>query len=847
MALTLPSDRPTRVTTLVGVAIGLVGAVSMAAAQGSTDCNHNGIPDDLEWGPNYAYWDGDGADNNGGSMTDWALWCPQFVPFGPEDVLVFGQNPAASVDVCTFAFWPGARSIRFAPGTFEIVGTAGQEISLAPDAQGAQPEFRVNGDIRLDCRVALKRGSPKTRIGTANAAGVPLTGKLTVLGQTFETIGGIEVGIDGIGTLTVDGGSVTCASMQVGAPESSAQSRGVLVLGGAGTVAAASVTITDIARIDGTLIGTVTGAHDGLSDLPAIAGSGKIFGDVEASRLAIAPTMGVDGDGVADAELVVAGHVDLAGNDSGLGGVLRYGVVVDQASGEAVVPSVTANSVNLGGLLRLSFGSKAGDLVPTHSRILTSTQPITGAFDAVQVEGLPNNRFLRVTSNATDGVATALDITVIATAPLPTITSAAPTSLLRVAIDACFGDFDGDGDMDAAAALAADASGTSVIRYFEIEGSTLHAKVDVAVAGDVLGIAAHRANGQIVVAAAMGTADRVTMLKRTGAWTFAPINISLQQDDTPTSIVSGSFLAETGDPANAELAVGCTGNARLYILRAGASGASGAYEVARVVEGVKGHLIRKGNFDGVGGQDVAMTDRDDLRLQVVTKLDAVQGATVYEANLGVVPTGLAVATFGAPNSLQRAVVTLERSTPASEDPRENIAIFPVTLTGIAPPARLTAGNDALGVFAADLDADGDADLGVIASFQGTDQLRMLFNRAEVAGVGSLVFQDGGAMVGPVRPRIVVAQDIDGNARPEVLTVNAGNPGGTLGPEFDMGMGSNGGGGSGNQGDVNGDGVVDGNDLTAIFSAWGQSSGPDPNGDGTVDALDLAYVLGGWTP
>ena len=306
----------------------------------------------------------------------------------------------------------------------------------------------------------------------------------------------------------------------------------------------------------------------------------------------------------------------------------------------------------------------------------------------------------------------------------------------------------------------------------------------------------------------------------------------------------GSFLASTGDPANAELAVGCTGNARLYILKAGSSG---AYEVARVVEGVRAHLIRKGNFDGVGGMDVASIDRDDLRLQVVTKLDALQGATFYEAHLGVVPTGLAVATFGAPDSLQRAVVTLERSAPASEDPRENVAIFPVTLTGIAPPARLTAGNDALGVIAADLDADGDNDLGVIASFQGSEQLRMIFNRAEVAGVGTLVFQDGGKMVGPVRPRIAIAQDINSDGRPEVLTANAGTPGGTLGPEWDMGMGSNGGGSSGNQGDVNGDGVVDGNDLTAIFSAWGQSSGPDPNGDGTVDALDLAFVLGGWTP
>ena len=49
------------------------------------------------------------------------------------------------------------------------------------------------------------------------------------------------------------------------------------------------------------------------------------------------------------------------------------------------------------------------------------------------------------------------------------------------------------------------------------------------------------------------------------------------------------------------------------------------------------------------------------------------------------------------------------------------------------------------------------------------------------------------------------------------------------------------------GDVDGDGVVDANDLAALLAAWGTKGGPAGlNGDGIVDSLDLAIVLAGWT-
>ena len=50
------------------------------------------------------------------------------------------------------------------------------------------------------------------------------------------------------------------------------------------------------------------------------------------------------------------------------------------------------------------------------------------------------------------------------------------------------------------------------------------------------------------------------------------------------------------------------------------------------------------------------------------------------------------------------------------------------------------------------------------------------------------------------------------------------------------------------GDFNGDGAVNGADLSALLGDWNQSGSPvDIDGDGFVDGLDLAILLGAWGP
>jgi hypothetical protein len=47
------------------------------------------------------------------------------------------------------------------------------------------------------------------------------------------------------------------------------------------------------------------------------------------------------------------------------------------------------------------------------------------------------------------------------------------------------------------------------------------------------------------------------------------------------------------------------------------------------------------------------------------------------------------------------------------------------------------------------------------------------------------------------------------------------------------------------GDLNGDGVVNGADLSILLSGWGLPGPADLDGNGTVGGSDLAILLGSW--
>jgi hypothetical protein len=47
------------------------------------------------------------------------------------------------------------------------------------------------------------------------------------------------------------------------------------------------------------------------------------------------------------------------------------------------------------------------------------------------------------------------------------------------------------------------------------------------------------------------------------------------------------------------------------------------------------------------------------------------------------------------------------------------------------------------------------------------------------------------------------------------------------------------------GDLDGDGVVNGGDLSILLSDWGASGAGDIDGDGVIGAADLAILLSNW--
>ncbi|MFM7051306.1 MAG: hypothetical protein ACKOYN_04120, partial [Planctomycetota bacterium] len=49
----------------------------------------------------------------------------------------------------------------------------------------------------------------------------------------------------------------------------------------------------------------------------------------------------------------------------------------------------------------------------------------------------------------------------------------------------------------------------------------------------------------------------------------------------------------------------------------------------------------------------------------------------------------------------------------------------------------------------------------------------------------------------------------------------------------------------NPADLNGDGVVDAQDLAVVLGAWGTAGPGDLDGNGVVDAADLTLLLGAW--
>ena len=832
------TDRCASVAWMRAVAVGAtaLGILASLSSAQSTDCNGDGIPDSIQFGDQYAFWL-PGSTDGSGILHDPAAWCP--APATSQDRLIFQQAPTVGVGLLTFANDWGADSIWFLGGNYALVGPVGAHFDLYGNQDPAEA-FRVTGNLTWDCVGYI--GGP-TFIGNGTAIG-----HLDVSAKLMFCYSDVNIGTRGIGTVDVSGGSMKGQVIRVGAVDLTTTTRGVLTVGPLANIHAFDrIEIADIATINGDAsTSLVMGATVSPQYAPMLQGSGRI-GTLNASRLAVAPSLAIGADGALDAVLDVTGALSFSDQYTGMSGTLQIRPLLSE--GSLVIPSVRAGSASLGGLLRVLFDPATATVFPA-STIVESETVIEGAFAAMQAVGLPATLAPRMTTSS-DG--RSRQLSVVPAPPPPSFASGQRVALLRVATDGVLADFDGDGDLDAAVALAPDNQGLSRIKFFQTnaDGSPSDVQfVDVFGDAKLMTVVKFATDPLPSVAVAMGSADRVTIVRNVGQWTFVPVSVELLAGDTPTGIAAGAFLTAPAGSIE-EIAVGCPGSERVYII---GEAKAGGFVIRETFENLGGDIVRAGNLDGLGASDLAVADIAAREINAVTEIGNPPGVPlVQRIPLPASPTAMCLALFG-DDTTNRAslVVALEGSAADGGDAIENLAIFRPGTSGLRPPARLSAANDLRSVTSGDFDGDGMIDLAVCNTVGATEQTQFLLNRSDPAQPAApLVFNDGGVLTGVVRARIILGGNVNGGAADEVLSIAAGNPGGTsLGPDWDQGLGSAGGGGNCASGDANCDGVVDGLDMTTLLSQWGACAtncGGDFNADGVVDGIDLSILLSAWTP
>ncbi|MDA1106222.1 MAG: hypothetical protein O2855_06480 [Planctomycetota bacterium] len=804
----------------------------------SDDCNGDGISDSTQFGQNYAVWapsTGDGS----GLLTAPDNWCPAV--FNNSTRLIFDHDPQQGVGIVDYSSFWGADSIWFYGGNWKLQAPSSVYFDLYANIDPTEG-LRIVDSLTWDCWGNI--GGP----AFIGRSGLP--GTLLLVGGSFYCYFAINIGTEAVATATISGGTMSGQVIRIGAPDTSTSTHGSMrVHTGGVLIPFDRVDLADFMLVNGLVSGTVRGAALSPQGGATLTGSGKVE-RLETNLMRVVPSPGLGADGKFDSTLTVGDAFVMTDLMSGQSGTLEIRPF-SGSDGTMQVPRIEATSATLGGLLRVVFGAGESNAV-SDAPIVKASQSLVGSFSCVQPVGLPDGRTIRLTPSV-DGAG--ILMSVINTMPPPAVGIGQPVSLQRVATDGGAADLDGDGDLDVFVALEQDSQGMSGIRLLKTDTSGQSVVGTVSFPGQIRMVTPFKFVGDTLpsLAATLGDADQIALLRNLGDWSFAVTMVSLLPGDNPSGIASGAFV-EAATGLQSELAVGCPGSARVYILGAGTQG---AYTVLRTFEGLGGDIVRAAELDGTGMQDLVVTDRLGNKVFAVSGLaDLQQGPTVQLMPLPSAPVALSIANFGDSSTARSsAVVALEgtNSTPDDSDPLLNIAILRPGIDAFRVPALLAAGSDAQSVSAGDIDGDGLIDLAVAATFDGTEEVRFLMNTSNRDDpAGPLVFScdivSGEAMTGVTRPRSVWMADVFNDGTSEVITLSAGNPqGSSLGPVWEEGMGSMGGGGSCTAGDFDCDGDVDGGDLATLLGSWGACSGcvADIDENGAVDGGDLATVLGNW--
>jgi hypothetical protein len=505
----------------------------------------------------------------------------------------------------------------------------------------------------------------------------------------------------------------------------------------------------------------------------------------------------------------------------------------------------STDDVELGGLLDLTVDPAYIPAQGTQWPVLTAGTGITGAFDIALITGLPDDMYADIVySNALRGgdeetvtvVFGSLENPLGFDPPTPVTLDSPPAAMLVQ-------DLDGDGADELIIAIPGDPDGTVVIYpnvagEFSDEPIVLNVGPDPAalVAGDFTG------DGEIEIACANTGNNSITIIQY-------PMDSSMEiatlltDGGVPVGLAAGNFL---DDGASDELAVACTGTDTIEFWQHGAG--------LRTLEFSRSVVVDLD--DTPGGIDPGRVNEDkDAFVPLAVTLPGEGGIVVLD-NDGAGDFSIGDTYPAGENPSQVRMASLDGLATTPNDlvvlNRDDGTISILLDLGNAqylPAANLSVGQNPDSIDLADLDADGDQDIVLVAIDSVTGQSTVLLLRNDFVPTGQLVFAPATSVDLPegTIPLLVGDGIVDLDIYPDLVTINGGGAGFRSGSLPSFSTARNGLCGlSDCAGDLDADGLVGIDDLLALLGWFGTSNG-DVDCDGISNINDLLVLIGNWGP
>ena len=844
-ARSIGTDGQTLMAGLTGDGQGVVQVYDAA-----DDCNDNGVPDDEDIANGYSQdCNADGIPDEcqeigggniwsnplGGDLMNAANWANCEAP-GPDSDLVFPLSDNYTV-ACPSA-QIGSASVTDGSVVFLLDGVLTVEpadiyqnalsISAASPTTSLTLRSGAGGNGELDCHlISIADGGNSHGMLIVEGEGTTLR-----LGNDPATI---NVGPVGVGLMTLtDGATMTTANIVLGQNQASA--RGELLIDNNATLnVGIQLTIENNSKATVMGGGTVVSEPASIGILVNHGGrlSGEGVVDADVRNYGVVETL------IGQPLHVLKNYFQPAPSTLAFSGSLTAGI-----SGPSTWSSVHSDKEALiAGLLDLTIDAAYTPAVDSQWPVLTAGYGINGTFDVALVTGLPDDMYADIVySNALGGnggdtvtvVFGSLDAPLAFDSPSPVTLNATPTAMLLQ-------DLDGDGADELIITTAGD---PGVVLVYPNEGGlfasdplslSVGPSPVALVAGDFTG------DGEIEIASADAVDGTITFIRDP----LGDSEIVTYQTDgggMPVSLAAGNFL---DDGVSDELAVACAGTDTIEFWQHDAGLRTLNFSLSVFVD----------LDDTPGGIDPGQVNEDkDAFVPLAVTLPAAGGVVVLD-NDG---NGGFPASETYPAGVDSAQVRMANLDGLATTPNDLVVLNQTDGTisilldqgnGYLPAANLPVGQSPDSIDLADLDADGDQDIVLVAIDSPTGESTVLILRNDFVPTGQLVFAPAAHLELPPGTIPVLVGDgaVDFDVYPDLITINDGGAGFRSGVEASFSIARN------NlcnfpncAGDFNVDGLVGVDDLLALLDGFGTSDG-DVDCDGISDINDLLVLIGNWGP